>query len=623
MSGPRVATALVLVALVVAGCSGGAAPSGSAPSSGGPAASGAAARDPRLPEFAAVDPDALPEGVAELEEAILARTIGAAGIADALGPDRLAWLEQLRRDAVAEAAAAIQLASAAGRVASIAAGPPLRAEAGVAGLGTSLSLVAILAGLDAATPGDSGTAQLPGIQEARESTEGGQRTSARVTVAVALRYEGSKVRATVQVSITATITDAASGAAVGTVTVDSTGTAEIDYCPDAGGDAAGRMDMVISGSSTVSGSPPPARSSVSSEIHGSVNDAASLTGYRVEGEAENSGGGPSGERSLRVHATAEIGLRTPGDIRSGEPGSAAGSVIRENPPATDAQVTELYREVGALGGFVAGIIATKAQDKWRGGACVRIDVGGEKSRTVAPEERVTITAKPVHVLERSDLDKPVVATLAGEGQLEPNSTPQDPPATIVFTAPDHDGGSGTVAIESTSNRGIGRASLVYSVGQAWDIAVEGGWTSSISGVEYRGTVKGRATHATLDAETSGSPGTGEGVHITASMRAAGCTLTFAPSDATLIVRVSGHGDAEVSLRFGVEGEGPPTAVGSCPAWSILLQAIGAGGLSASWTEILPEIVVARSGGTVSVSGSQTMGPFPITATAKVTVTPSK
>ena len=636
--GHRSQVCLALALALLSGCSGtvpaapglSSGPSGSAGPSGVLPASSAGqssvAVDPRLPDFGPVDAGTLEVRLADLEEEIAARVIETGGVGDALGAGALVWLDVFRREAMAETLAGVRLTGAAGQTASAAWPPLLAAEGGSAGLATAVTLVALLGGLDAARPGETGSADMPGVNLTRDTTDGGRRISARITTSVAVRYEGAKVRAAVRVTIDGTISDLASGAALGTISIVSTGNAEVTYCPDAAGSVEGSLDLEIRAGSTLPDAPAPARSLVVSAINGSVNDAAYLAGYRVEGEAEVSATGASAAGGeLRVRVGGDVELATPGDIGSAQVrhGSERGSVVRENPPASDANVSALYRQAGSMGGFIAGVIATKAQDKWRGGACVRIDVGGERSRSVGARERVTISARPVHAVEGSELDKPVVASLAGDGQLEPNRTPQLPPATIVYTAGDADGARGTVAIESTSNRGIGRLVLEYTVGQTWDLKVKGRWTSSVSGVVFTGTVSGSVSGVKLGGEARGSPAAGEGVRVTARMTAAGCALTFAPSTATLMVQVSERGDAEVSLRLGVEDEATSPAAGTCPAGTILVQTIAAGGLATFWSLALPEIVVARSGGTTTVTGSRTMGPFPIRATATVTLVPAR
>ncbi len=115
------------------------------------------------------------------------------------------------------------------------------------------------------------------------------------------------------------------------------------------------------------------------------------------------------------------------------------------------------------GQLLGTLTLDRAQDKWRSGACVKIESSVGANPEAKPREEVHFTAKPVHKVEGTDLDKPVVATFNGRESARPLDVPQRAPAQLVYQAPAEEGPAGVVALKSTSNRGIGTLDVQFRV----------------------------------------------------------------------------------------------------------------------------------------------------------------
>jgi hypothetical protein len=141
--------------------------------------------------------------------------------------------------------------------------------------------------------------------------------------------------------------------------------------------------------------------------------------------------------------------------------------------------------MGLMQSIAGDTFLKTAQKAWRGGKCVRIEAT-ERSRKVRPSEVVPFTAQPWHKIDRSRLDKPVVASFAGQLSVTPVDTPVDAPASFTFTAARTEK-IGRIELTSTSNRGIGKLSLQFEVEyQGW--SVNGSFTNAVGAT---GTMRGK------------------------------------------------------------------------------------------------------------------------------------
>ena len=303
------------------------------------------------------------------------------------------------------------------------------------------------------------------IDTTSEVILGGHDATVRSQGQLQVTGTGSQLTGTASVQLDATIR-AADGTTIGTYALTSTGQVEIDMCPDPTGAVAGSYDLTISITSTgVAGSPGSASLQASGTVSGEVGDDAFLHGYTIDASAgltSTSASGASVDRAVQVHAGFGL-IGAPGDTGSIAPRSdLTGSVVRADEAATDADITALYESAMNPGIFVGTLMFAAAQDKWRGGECVAVEAT-ERTRDVAPDELVHFTATVKHVVEGTQLDKPIVATFSGERSVAPRDQELDPPADLTYTAPTDPGKSGTVKLTSTSNRGIGTLDLTFTV----------------------------------------------------------------------------------------------------------------------------------------------------------------
>lgn len=107
-------------------------------------------------------------------------------------------------------------------------------------------------------------------------------------------------------------------------------------------------------------------------------------------------------------------------------------------------------------------ILHQAEQSWRNGYCVKVDVSDGQSRAVKPKEKVSIsaTAKPRFgggaITGRMESKK-----TAGQKKVEPAKVSSSP-AKFTYTAPDKSPEAGSVQLKSVSKRGIGIADLAYT-----------------------------------------------------------------------------------------------------------------------------------------------------------------
>lgn len=186
----------------------------------------------------------------------------------------------------------------------------------------------------------------------------------------------------------------------------------------------------------------------------------------VQGGTRAAGAGQSSLVDYTVDTTAAL-TSTP-DFRDI---SASGSFRAHG--ATREQVdkaTSSAEETLALG---AQIAANAAARFWRSGTCIEVVVepnGG----TVGRSSTTKIDVKVRQAFEHTELDKPVTASLSGPTSVEPAGQPLPAPASFTYTAGPKDGDTGTITFESTSNRGIGRTTVTFTVGGGWTADQHGG-----------------------------------------------------------------------------------------------------------------------------------------------------
>jgi hypothetical protein len=115
--------------------------------------------------------------------------------------------------------------------------------------------------------------------------------------------------------------------------------------------------------------------------------------------------------------------------------------------------------------FIGGLVGLR-RTRIQNNGCVT--VVATAPGTASAKQVVSIDLRTRHVLQGIELDKRVTATLSGEGSIDPEQLPKTA-GTIADTAGDKAGDAGTIAFESRSRLGIGRASLTITVRRAYRI----------------------------------------------------------------------------------------------------------------------------------------------------------
>jgi hypothetical protein len=183
-----------------------------------------------------------------------------------------------------------------------------------------------------------------------------------------------------------------------------TATAKVDLCPNRDGSVSGNVEISIASGAGLDATEQTARATFT----GKVDDAANL---------------------------ASSSVATPGSSGA---------------------------EKKALENFAKQVLRN-AEQGWRNGYCVKIEVLEGGSRGVKPKEDVAVSAKAIQRFDGSTIDGPMTAKLAGKKQIKPASSAESP-AAFTYTAPDKSPGKGDVTLRSTSRRGIGTAKLHYTAG---------------------------------------------------------------------------------------------------------------------------------------------------------------
>ena len=457
-------------------------PSPSAASTIGPTASPAASADTGAEVLSQDVGDAMRDPsmrrLASVGEAFDLAIDHELGLDTAPGPEPRRWLIE-RRSAIAAATlddARIdysELGPTAVLARPIAArGPvsaPYVASGGMAWIGAIIGApLALQIGLDRA--GETFTPDL----EARTSTDairnGDLETVATTTMDLNLSVSGSTVIAEADMRQDSTTTNVTNGQVVVTSTYRTFVRAEINACPDANGGVT--LKLTIEMTASVGG----ALGSSSYEMHataevqGTVGDDAYLASETSTQNADytvtpSSGPARTGSGQRTITSTRGAG-GTGGTITSANEtlGSGTMSAQESSRWQNAVQLTSVLASANGL---------AKAQSVWRSGKCVTIEAS-ENSRKVRPREHISFTAQPKHAIEGNLLDKPVEARFTGLASLSPIGVRQMPLASFDFVAGPRERDRGTVMLESTSNRGIGRLDVTFEVAANFEIDAPSG-----------------------------------------------------------------------------------------------------------------------------------------------------
>ena len=430
-------------------------PASPASSAGSPAPSASATTGVSVSDAdraALADPTTL--RVAEFEARLEAAIAERSGLLAALGADGVAWLAEDRSKALKKVLTDhdVRLTDLGpGRLTSAAMARANHEVAlpGVELVGTTFTATAMVSvGFDAQIGSPPNPGQPVTSTSTSQQTVGANRISTSTTTTTTVGASGSTVFADLVLNQTVTTTNAASGAAVGSNTTTVHVHAEGNACPDAAGVALVKLDIEFTGDASGMGGGSVAEYRSHGETRGQVSEAAELIAINDQVDMSYT----TTTNGARNTATAITGLAMPaGATQQIDDGSV--------PPAEAANARALMVMLTAM---TAGTILVFAEKKWQGGSCVRIDATTATHNVLRPNAVVHFTAKPVHIIEGTDLDKPIFATLSGEGTLAPvNTEERPPPVSYTYTAPSKKDKTGKALLKSTSNRGIGLIEIVF------------------------------------------------------------------------------------------------------------------------------------------------------------------
>jgi hypothetical protein len=378
------------------------------------------------------------------------------------------------------------------------------------------------------------------------------------------------------------------GTFVALYTSTADGHFDVNACPDAGGIADGtysfktkhELNDLSGGTNVQSG----AGRSVQAPIRLVDGDDAKL--QRIEatlsvdadarGPGASSGAGAGGPYDWTASQT--IGIVMP--VGGGTTSSGSGPTVNGTGSAAASGSMFLSSAMAQL--FLAAI-GGEAEKFWRSGACIKLEPSRD-SGTVKPSEKLDLKVESKAAFgDHADVKGPIVATFTGRKSLDPHDEPRDAPATFQFEAGPDEGDVGTIQLEQTSRRGIGKRQVVYTVGGGVLLSLT---SKSVfrSGpyitVTYQGTVKElRLSRADKEYEGKGSIT----VKITYTLSAPGAKCTGSASrnyDLTAkAVPIADHED-QLDLRF----EYP---VGSVDRFTIECKTKeGSGSMPAPWSGLL-------------------------------------
>src|SRR5690606_27192395 len=110
------------------------------------------------------------------------------------------------------------------------------------------------------------------------------------------------------------------------------------------------------------------------------------------------------------------------------------------------------------------------------GRCIDLKVGSEpgKRTGLAPRAAFELEAMPRARSDGKPAGGTVTATLTGGAQLEPSSGKVRADAKYQYTGPEEKNATASIAFESRSRRGVGRATLNFDTRKSSAYRIEGG-----------------------------------------------------------------------------------------------------------------------------------------------------
>ena len=322
---------------------------------------------------------------------------------------------------------------------------------------------------------------------------------------MSVRTGGGQVQGTVQITSTDVLSK--DGTAVATLIGSGAGEFDLDACPDTGGIAAGNYRLAWTEEMTRNGSSSAGSAfSIAAPFRIVVGDDAHI--LRIETTQTASRG---------AHGPGSPGGPPPDPFDWGATATVAVTYARDGTRTADyegATTSSNQATQQQLVGVLAGSamvdlflldMARKAEEFWRSGKCVEL-TATEQSRQVTPAEVVEFDVTSAGRFDGQAIAAPIVATLQGPRSVSPDGQRQDPPAHVTFTAGDQPDDRGTVTVEQTSKRGIGRTMLDFTVeprdlelAMTADLIATGGLAVAVAHIEIPPTLLQRTTDGTYTA----------------------------------------------------------------------------------------------------------------------------
>jgi hypothetical protein len=243
------------------------------------------------------------------------------------------------------------------------------------------------------------------------------------------------------------------------VAVQFTATTTIHPCP--GPDGAFDLQASIDVKASKGGAGQNAR--IDLDVTGQVGDDAEIVSKQIENHTQWADFGGGGGQFVDFTMSGPNGVEQFTGNRSG------GKV-------TD----EFVRASATLSTMIALMISLQltdaAEQAWKSGRCVKLTATPSAGPDgLDPSQRVDVLAEPRSKVDGAPTGGTVTGTLASGGAaVEPDGSTVPADANFVYTAPDQPDEKGTVAFESKSKRGIGKADVTFSTAKPAAYLVVGG-----------------------------------------------------------------------------------------------------------------------------------------------------
>lgn len=461
-----------------------------------------------------------------------------------------------------------------------------------------------------------------GVKAKDDSVVDGSKVHIDISGTTRLTSSGSRLTGIADIDLSVTVT--APDGQVVTFKERAEGETEVDFCPDRDGVANGLIQLTLTESAAAGGSTNGGTTSILGQFKAIVNDQAAIARTDVETQVNDSYTN-DGQQST---VSAQVGWS------EGPGGKIDESTFHAKETKTGDVTADQARAAAKLGmlaaEFASGLVGDEAAKKWQNGACVEIVVTEGQSGEVAPDAKVTITAKPHHKIEGVDLDKPITGTLADKASLDPAGVALDPPGTWTYTAGHDEGDQGTVKLRSVSNRGIGETSLKFTVrNEVWLLDIKGEDVEELTfgPINFKVDLKVDATKVEVRANSDGSIGGSGPVTISGPIKATieqlgGCTGSYTQHE-TVVVKGTKQGegaDAVLVVTLEIQAQ----SVAGTLRCKIQGQSLTAPhGFGGRWAQTIGEVRLPTVGVTVKVDRTGGLGGVPLHATATFTLTPKR